>query len=91
MSMARARGVGSVRERLLAAADELFYGQDVHTVGIERVLERAGVAKSSLYETFGSKDELIRAYLESRAGRDAITPGDRYRCRRLRTSRSNGV
>jgi AcrR family transcriptional regulator len=57
---------GSVRERLLAAADELFYKEGVHTVGIERVLERAGVAKASLYSTFGSKDELVRAYLEQR-------------------------
>jgi len=38
----------------------------VHTVGIDRVIEEAGVAKASLYNTFGSKDELVRAYLESR-------------------------
>lgn len=56
----------SARERLLAAADELFYNEGVHTVGIERVIEKAGVAKASLYDCFGSKDELIRAYLEAR-------------------------
>jgi AcrR family transcriptional regulator len=56
----------SPRERLLAAADELFYADGVHTVGIDRVLERADVARASLYGTFGSKDELIRAYLERR-------------------------
>ena len=56
----------SARERLLAAANELFYNEGVHTVGIDRVIEQAGVAKASLYNTFGSKDELIRAYLESR-------------------------
>jgi AcrR family transcriptional regulator len=60
---------GSARERLLAAANELFYAEGVHTVGIERVLERAGVAKASLYSTFGSKDELVQAYLEARAER----------------------
>jgi AcrR family transcriptional regulator len=60
---------GSARERLLAAADELFYEEGVHTVGIERVLERAGVAKASLYSTFGSKDELVQAYLQARADR----------------------
>jgi AcrR family transcriptional regulator len=54
------------RERLLAAADELFYAEGVHTVGIDRVIERAGVAKATLYSIFGSKDELIRAYLERR-------------------------
>lgn len=56
----------SARERLLAAADELFYGEGVHTVGIDKVLERAGVAKATLYNTFGSKDELVRVYLTRR-------------------------
>jgi AcrR family transcriptional regulator len=59
----------SARARLLAAADELFYDEGVHTVGIDRIIERAGVAKASLYNTFGSKEELIRAYLESRHAR----------------------
>ncbi len=52
------------RERLLEAARELFYTEGVHTVGIDRVIERAGVAKASLYSTFGSKDGLVKAYLE---------------------------
>ena len=56
----------SARERLLAAADELFYEEGVHTVGVDRVIERAGVAKATLYSAFGSKDELIRAYLAAR-------------------------
>src|SRR5438552_12796209 len=56
----------SARERLLAAADELFYAEGVHTVGIDRVIAHAGVAKASLYNTFGSKDELVRAYLQRR-------------------------
>jgi AcrR family transcriptional regulator len=62
MSMKTADRV-SARERLLAAAEELFYAEGVHTVGIDRVIERAGVAKATLYSTFGSKDELVRAYL----------------------------
>lgn len=56
----------SARDRLLTAAAELFYAEGIHTVGIDRVIERAGVAKASLYKTFGSKDELVRAYLEQR-------------------------
>lgn len=56
----------SARDRLLAAADELFYAEGVNSVGIDRIIERAGVAKASLYSTFGSKDELVRAYLEAR-------------------------
>lgn len=63
------------RERLLAAANELFYEEGVHSVGIDRVIERAGVAKATLYSVFGSKDELIRAYLAARhaATRDRTT------------------
>jgi AcrR family transcriptional regulator len=57
----------SARERLLTAADELFYENSINTVGIDRIIERAGVAKASLYDCFGSKEELIRAYLEARS------------------------
>src|SRR5215472_205782 len=56
----------SARERLLDAANELFYNEGVHTVGIDRIIEHAGVAKASLYKSFGSKDELVRAYLDRR-------------------------
>ena len=56
----------SARDRLLDAADELFYEEGIHIVGIDRVIEKAGVAKASLYSTFGSKDELVRAYLTRR-------------------------
>jgi AcrR family transcriptional regulator len=54
------------RERLLSAAEALFYEEGVNTVGIDRVIERAGVAKASLYDCFGSKEELVRAYLLAR-------------------------
>lgn len=74
---AKSAGQLPARERLLAAANELFYEEGVNTVGIDRVIERAGVAKATLYSAFGSKDELIRAYLEQR-----------YRARRERTMRA---
>jgi len=54
------------RERLLAAAHELFYEHGVQSVGIEKVIERAGVAKASLYGNFRNKDDLVRAYLAAR-------------------------
>jgi AcrR family transcriptional regulator len=57
---------GSARERLLQAANELFYEDGVNSVGIDRVIERAGVAKASLYSSFGSKEELVRCYLRAR-------------------------
>jgi AcrR family transcriptional regulator len=56
----------SARERLLAAADDLFYREGVHTVGIDRIVQKAGVAKASLYNLFGSKEELVQAYLDAR-------------------------
>jgi AcrR family transcriptional regulator len=56
----------SARARLLSAAGELFYAEGVSNVGIDRVIERAGVAKATLYSAFGSKDELVRAYLRAR-------------------------
>jgi AcrR family transcriptional regulator len=54
------------RERLLAAAEELFYQEGVQSVGIDKIIERAGVAKASLYSNFNSKEDLVRAYLEAR-------------------------
>src|SRR5258708_23484963 len=54
----------SARDRLLAAADELFYAEGVHVVGVDRIVGRAGVTKASLYNPFGSKEELVRAYLD---------------------------
>ncbi|MDT5186115.1 MAG: hypothetical protein QOI29_4273 [Mycobacterium sp.] len=57
---------GSVRERLLAAADELFYRDGVQSVGVDRVIDTAGVAKASLYRTFGTKEHLVAAYLAAR-------------------------
>jgi AcrR family transcriptional regulator len=56
----------SARDRLLEAASELFYAEGIQSVGINRVIERANVAKDSLYSTFGSKEELIYAYLSMR-------------------------
>jgi len=65
----------SARERLLDAANELFYAEGVQTVGVDRVVERAGVAKATLYTLFGNKDGLVRAYLAARdeAIRERIT------------------
>ncbi|MDX6252932.1 MAG: hypothetical protein QOF10_6292 [Kribbellaceae bacterium] len=66
-----------VRERLLAAADALFYSEGVQTVGIERITKRAGASKKSLYAVFGSKEALVVAYLEARrtAIEESITQG----------------
>jgi AcrR family transcriptional regulator len=48
-----------VRDRLLDAADRLFYREGVRAVGIDRVLAEADAAKASLYQHFGCKDQLV--------------------------------
>lgn len=79
----------TAKERLLAAADELFYAEGVSHVGIDRVVEHAGVAKATLYNAFGSKEALIRAYLERRQSirevrfKKALAPYDSPRDRLL--------
>jgi AcrR family transcriptional regulator len=50
----------------LAASGELFYRDGVFSTGIDAVIEKAGVAKGSLDYIFGSKDELVAAYLRGR-------------------------
>lgn len=54
----------TAQQLLLRAAAELFYQEGVRAVGVDAVVERAGVNKMSLYRQFASKDELIAAYLE---------------------------
>jgi AcrR family transcriptional regulator len=54
------------RDRLLESASELFYAEGIQSVGINRVIEHADVAKDSLYRTFGSKEALVCAYLDGR-------------------------
>lgn len=64
-SRARTQTAGPrAHEHLLRAADELFYREGVRAVGIEAVVERAGVNKMSLYRQFSSKDDLVVAYLK---------------------------
>ena len=57
------------RERILAAAYELFSKRGIRAVGTEEVLAKAGVAKSTLYRHFASKDELVLAFLQRREHR----------------------
>jgi AcrR family transcriptional regulator len=67
----------TAKQRILAAADDLFYNEGIHAVGIDRVIARAGVAKGSLYYSFTGKDDLIQEYLSQRHGKwaERITAG----------------
>lgn len=53
-----------VRGRILETASTLFYQRGVRAVGVDLVVEKAGVAKTSLYRHFGTKDDLIAAFLK---------------------------
>ncbi|MEJ8572557.1 helix-turn-helix domain-containing protein [Microbaculum marinum] len=72
------------RERILAAARELFYTQGIRAVGVEAIAEAAQTNKMTLYRHFSSKDELVAEYLRSFASEEeavwgciaATHPGD---------------
>lgn len=58
----------SVRDRILDTATELFYQEGVRAVGVDLVVDRSGVAKTSLYRHFSTKDDLVVAFLERENG-----------------------
>src|SRR5690349_9183010 len=60
------RDPSETRQRIIAAADELFYGDGVRSVSVDAIAERAGITKRTLYYHFRSKDDLIAAYLDAR-------------------------
>jgi AcrR family transcriptional regulator len=65
-SEANAKLAPGARERILDGSYELFSRRGVRDVGIDEVIEAAGVAKATLYRHFSSKDELVLAFLERR-------------------------
>lgn len=62
-------------ERILQAADRLFYAQGIQAVGVEALAAAAGVSKRTLYKHFASKEALTVAYLQRRAARLLPTQG----------------
>jgi AcrR family transcriptional regulator len=70
------------RERILDSSYDLFSRRGIRGVGIDEVIERAGVAKATLYRHFPSKDELVLAFLERREQlwtRELVEAGARSR------------
>lgn len=56
----------SLRNQILKVADELFYRDGIHVTGVDTIIAKSGVAKTTLYRYFRSKDDLVVAYLEDR-------------------------
>ena len=59
----------AARDRILATADRLFYGEGIHAVGVHRLVEESAVTRVTFYRHFPSKEDLIAGYLEGRAAR----------------------
>lgn len=61
-----ARTQTDARNRILAIADDLFYRQGIRAVGVDTIIAKSEVAKTTLYRYFPSKDDLVVAYLSGR-------------------------
>lgn len=56
----------NTKERIIEAANRLFYAEGIRAVSVDAIAAKAGITKKSLYYHFKSKDELMAAYLVSR-------------------------
>jgi AcrR family transcriptional regulator len=61
------RPAAETREHVLASARELFYAHGIHRTGVDQVVAAAGIGPTTLYRLFGSKEELVAAYVEREA------------------------
>jgi AcrR family transcriptional regulator len=62
-------GESDARDRILETAYELFSHRGIRGVGVDEIIQRAGVAKATFYRHFPSKDDLVIAFLELREQR----------------------
>jgi AcrR family transcriptional regulator len=63
--------------RVLAAASRLFYEHGIHAVGVDLIAAEAGVTKKTLYDRFGSKEQIVVEYLADRDERWRAFLGER--------------
>jgi AcrR family transcriptional regulator len=54
------------KNRILETANELFYGDGIRTVGVDRLISESSVTKATFYKHYGSKDRLIVSYVRHR-------------------------
>jgi AcrR family transcriptional regulator len=67
-------GGRGARDRILAAAHDLYYRHGINVTGVAELCEAAHVSKRTLYQQFASKDEVIAAYLAAVAGDAGYPP-----------------
>jgi AcrR family transcriptional regulator len=68
----------AARERILTTATALFISTGIRVVGVDRLIDEAGVARATFFRHFPRKDDLVVAFLESQAA-DARTALTRIR------------
>jgi AcrR family transcriptional regulator len=56
----------AMKDRILEAADRLFYLQGIRAIGVDTIAAEIGISKRTLYNHFPSKGALISAYLQRR-------------------------
>jgi len=64
--MSKTETKSKARQRIVETAERLFYAEGIRSVGIDRIIAEAEVAKMTLYNHFASKDDLILAVLHYR-------------------------
>jgi AcrR family transcriptional regulator len=62
------RRSAETREHVLEIASQLFYWEGIRATGVDRVATEAGIAPTTLYRLFGSKDDLVTACIEQAGG-----------------------
>ncbi|MBB5890113.1 TetR/AcrR family transcriptional regulator [Kutzneria kofuensis] len=62
--------------RIMRTATRLFYGNGIQATGIGELVDEAGVSKRTLYQLFGSKDDLVAEYLRQVSARGV--PGEHF-------------
>jgi AcrR family transcriptional regulator len=77
-AVAHAVEAPGMRDRILDAADRLFYAHGIQSIGVDAVVLEAGISKRTLYKHFGSREQLIAASLERRGARqpEVSRPGE---------------
>lgn len=66
----RTRSAAATRERILEAANDLFYGEGIRATSADRIIAEAGITKVTFYRHFPSKSDLVVAYLTLQAERE---------------------
>jgi AcrR family transcriptional regulator len=60
------RTATDARDRILNTASTLFYQQGIRAIGVDTIIAKSEVAKTTFYRYFPAKDDLVVAYLEER-------------------------